>query len=103
VLGLAVLLQWLFEKLRSAKSAVTTTAALQLCFIAWNLGLMFQWGSHMIPARGGVSWRQVAHNQVFEVPRGLSGLLHDYFFQRKDLMRQIEQRDVQQLKEHPVN
>ena len=103
VLGLAVLLQTVFERFRSARLAVFATAALLLCFVAWNLGLMFQWGSHMVPARGPVSWGKVAHNQFWEVPREISGLLHDYFFRRKDLMRQIEQRDVQQLKEQSTN
>jgi len=61
---------------------------------------MFQWGSHLIPARGPVAWNEVAHNQFFVVPRQLSDLFStDYFFRRKDLMRRIEQRDVQQLRE----
>ena len=103
VLGLAALLQAVAEHFRSARAALAVTSALLLCFIAWNLGLMFQWGSHLIPARGPVSWSEVAHNQFSEVPRELSSLLHDYFVRRKELMRRIEQRDVQQLKEHPTN
>ena len=102
VLGLAIFLQRLADNFASLKSAALATSALLLCFVFWNLGLMFQWGAHLIPARGPVSWSVVAHNQFFVVPRDLTSLLHDYFFRRKDLMRQIEQRDVQQLKEHPV-
>lgn len=99
ILGLAVSLQFLAERFRSAKTAFAATSVLLFCFVAWNLGLMFQWGSHLIPARGPVSWSEVVHNQFVEVPRQLSGLARDYLFRRKDLMRRIEQRDVQQMKE----
>jgi len=102
VVGLAVLLQSLAEKFSSLRSATLASVALLLCFVFWNLGLMFQWGTHLIPARGPVSFAEAAHNQFVVVPRQLTGLLHDYFFRRKELMHQIEQRDVQQLKEHPV-
>jgi hypothetical protein len=102
VLGLAILLQRLTDKFSSLKSAALATSALLLCFVLWNVGLMFQWGGHLIPARGPVSWREVAHNQFFVVPRQLTSQLGDYFFRRKDLMRQIEQRDLQQLKENAV-
>lgn len=99
ILGLAMLLQTAGERFRSKRAAFATISALLLCFVAWNLGLMFQWGSHLIPARGPVAWGEVVHNQFIEVPRELSGLLHDYLFRRKELMRRIEQRDVQQMKE----
>ena len=36
--------------------------------IVWNLGLVFQWGMHLIPARGPISWREAAYNQVAVVP-----------------------------------
>ncbi len=60
---------------------------------------MFQWGSHLIPSRGPVSWGEVAHNQFVVVPAQLTGQLRAYFFRRKELMHSIEQRDVQQLKQ----
>lgn len=102
VIGLAVLLQSVAGKFSSLRSAAGVSAVLLLCFIFWNTGLMFQWGTHVIPARGPVSFAEVANNQFVVVPRQLTGLLRDYFFRRKELMHQIEQRDVQQLREHPV-
>ena len=60
---------------------------------------MFQWGSHLIPARGAVSWKEVANNQFRVVPVQITGQLRNYLFQRKQMMHSIEQRDVQQLKE----
>ena len=95
VIGLAVLLQSCADWFRSSR--VAAASVVLALFVLWNLGLMFQWGSHLIPARGPVAWNEVAWNQFSVVPRQLSGQLRDYFFRRKDLMRRIEQRDVQQL------
>ena len=67
----------------------------------WSAGLMFQWGSHLVPARGPVSFSEIVHNQFFVVPRQLSADLQRYLFKRKALMQQIEDRDVQQLKNNP--
>jgi len=71
-------------------------------FVLWNAGLIFQWGAHLIPARGPVSFSEVADNQVFVVPRQLSADLRRYTFKRKGLMQQIEQRDIQQLEKNPL-
>lgn len=79
------------------------TVPLLLCFVFWNLGLMFQWGTHLVPARGAVSWSEVAHNQVAVVPRRVAGVFQQYLFRRKDLMRNIEQQDVKQLKDQSTN
>jgi hypothetical protein len=102
VLGLAFLLQRCASLFRSPKAATASASVVLACFIVWNLGLMFQWGSHLIPARGAVSWGEVVYNQFFVVPVQISGHLHDYFFHRKEMMRQIEQRDVQQLNQQPT-
>ena len=104
VVGLAFLLQSLATWFRSQKIAFTSASLVLGALVLWNLGLVFQWGSHLIPARGPVAWSEVAYNQFFVVPRQLTGQLRDYFFRRKDMMRRIEQRDVQQMKEqssHP--
>jgi hypothetical protein len=101
VLGLAVFLDRLSQFFRSRKAALAATATLLAFLVLWNAGLMFQWGSHLIPARGPVSFSEVAYNQFFVVPRQLSGSLYRYFFKRKALMEQIEQRDIQQLEKNP--
>jgi len=62
---------------------------------------MFQWGSHLIPARGPVSFSEIVRNQFFVVPRQLSADFQRYFFKRKALMQQIEDRDNQQLERNP--
>lgn len=96
VLGLATLFESLAEWFRSRAAFASLTAATCL-FILWNLGLIFQWGSHLIPARGPVSWRQVMYNQYQVVPRQMFSQLEAYLFRRKKILHQIEQRDMEQL------
>ena len=53
---------------------------------------------HLIPARGPISFSEAAYNQVYVVPQQLSSHLKSYLFRRSDLMQQIEQKDVQQIR-----
>ena len=96
VLGLAVLLQQIAAYFRRPSTAMAVSSAALLLFLLWNFGLMFQWGSHLIPARGPVDWSEVTRNQVHAVPRRLSSELSQYLFHRRDLMKQIEETDTQQ-------
>jgi hypothetical protein len=66
--------------------------------ILWNLGLIFQWGMHLIPARGPISFRDAAYNQFAVVPPEAARSVKSYFFRRRQLMNHIEQEDVHQLK-----
>jgi len=100
IFGLALLLQRFAQLFRSPRRAFAAAAALLFLLVAWNAGLIFQWGSHLIPARGPVSFSEVIHNQFFVVPRQLSADLQRYLFKRKALMRQIEDRDIQQLEKN---
>jgi hypothetical protein len=98
VLGLAAFFDWLgrtWQEHRAAIFASIVTAAL----IIWNLGLIFQWGMHMIPARGPISWRDAAYNQVAVVPAQTVRTLKAYFTGRGRLMGHIEQEDLQQIKD----
>ena len=95
ILGLAVFLDRLAQLFRSHRAALAAASALLALFTLWNVGLMFQWGSHLIPARGPVSFSEIVHNQFFVVPRQLSADLQRYLFKRKALMQQIEDRDLQ--------
>jgi len=97
VLGLASFLEWLATLFRSRVAVFASLTAVMCLFILWNLGLMFQWGAHLIPARGPVSWRQVTHNQFQAVPRQMFSQLDAYLFRRKKILHQIEQRDIEQL------
>ena len=97
ILGLAVFLDRAAQLFRSPRAALAAASVLLALFVLWNVGLMFQWGSHLIPARGPVSFPEVIHNQLFVVPRQLAADLRTYLFKRKALMQQIEDRDLKQL------
>lgn len=67
-----------------------------LLFAVWNAGFIFQWGTHMVPARGEISWREMVNNQFVAVPARLEHSVEAYFLHRKDMMQQIEEQDVEQ-------
>jgi hypothetical protein len=98
ILGLSAVLErfaGLFRKSGAAMMAVTTVLT---GFILWNVGFLYQWGSHLLPARGPISWSEMIHNQFCVVPRRISADLKVYLLRRSDLMQQIEQRDIEQQK-----
>jgi hypothetical protein len=100
VLGLAVFLDAVARRF-SARRMSRVAAAVVAAFVLWNGGLMFQWGSHLIPARGPIAFPEMIHNQFFVVPRQLTGRLGAYLFKRQKLMQQIEEGDIQQMKQPP--
>jgi hypothetical protein len=105
VLGLAITFgecaKW-FQSARTvskARPAYVAAGALTSLLIAWNLAFIFQWGNHLIPVRGAISWRQMATNQVTLVPQELGRQVRTYFSGRSGLMQQIEHEDLRQLKQ----
>jgi hypothetical protein len=102
VFGLALLLSAIAQHFSSARRWFVLASLILACFVCWNFGFIFQWGAHLVPVRGPISWSEMIHNQFVVVPRDISNQLRDYFFRRRNLMRQIEQRDIEQLKNaHP--
>jgi hypothetical protein len=97
VLGLASFLSWLAERWQGRRSAILGASIITV-LVLWNLGMIFQWGTHLIPARGPISWRDAAYNQVAVVPAQAARTLESYLTGRKQLMRHIEQQDVDSLK-----
>jgi hypothetical protein len=97
ILGLSVFLDRFAQLFRSPKAALAAASAALAVFVLWNAGVMFQWGLRLIPARGPVSFPEMIHNQFFVVPRRLTSELHAYLYDRKALMKQIENSDLQQL------
>jgi hypothetical protein len=98
ILGLAYLLERFAARFEQSRTALAISSSVLACFVLWNLGLIYQWGTHLIPARGPISFRQVAYNQAFVVPGQLTSQVRMYLFRRSDMMRQIEERDIEQLK-----
>jgi hypothetical protein len=97
VLGLASFMDYFARAWNERRTWLVAQAAIIL-LILWNFGLIFQWGTHLIPARGPISWRQAAYNQVAVVPVRMAGTVTRYITRRGQLMGNIEQDDVQRLK-----
>jgi hypothetical protein len=98
VLGLAALFDWLARVWNERGAAIMSSCATAF-LIVWNLGLIFQWGTHLIPARGPISWRSAVHNQVVVVPLQATQTVTNYLTRRKQLMGRIEQGDVDSLRQ----
>ena len=96
VLGLAALFDWL-ERVWEERRATIVASGATAFLILWNLSFVFQWGTHLIPARGPISFRDATYNQVLVVPAQAMRTLRSYVFGRKQLMNRIEQQDVKQL------
>ena len=75
IFGLAALLQRCASWFSSPRLALLISSTVLACFIVWNLGFIYQWGAHLIPARGSISFREVAYNQFYVVPEKLTGHL----------------------------
>jgi hypothetical protein len=99
VVGLAVLLDAASRLFSAAFPFKLLSSALLAAFILWNLGLMFQWGIHLVPARGNVDFPQMISNQFTVVPRSVFSRLRTYVFHRRAMMQQIEEGDRQQRKQ----
>jgi hypothetical protein len=102
IFGAALLLQRVGQTIRSPRRAFAAAALPVLLLVLWNLGFIFQWGAHLIPPRGPISFSQMIRNQFFVVPGQLSATFQRYLFKRQDLMKQIEQRDIQDLEKNPA-
>jgi hypothetical protein len=102
ILGLTALLSWFANWIGKESRAGFLAAFVMLLFSVWNMGFIFQWGTHMVPARGKISWSEMARNQFVTVPTKLTRSLDNYLFHRKDMMRHIEQEDIEQQKQYGV-
>ncbi len=96
VIGLAAFFDSL-ERAWNEKGALIVSASATAVLVLWNLGLIFQWGTHLIPARGPISWRDAAYNQFAVVHVEASQSLKNYLTHRSQMMNRIEQEDVRQL------
>jgi hypothetical protein len=101
ILGLSYLLERAAGHFPKPQLALTVCSGALACFALWNLGLIYQFGTHLVPARGPISFRQASYNQFHVVPGELTSHLRSYIFRRSDLMRQIEQRDIEQQNTAP--
>jgi hypothetical protein len=99
IIGLAVSFDRIAQFFASQRTAMAALGATVVLLVAWNLGFVFQWGTHLVPARGPIVWSEMIHNQFAVVPREIAGKAAGYLFHRSNLMQQIEQRDIEQMHE----
>jgi hypothetical protein len=99
VIGLAAFFDWLERRWNHKRALILCWGATAVLTL-WNLGLIFQWGTHLIPARGPISWRDAVYNQFEVVPAEASHTVTNYLLRRKQLMDRIEREDVRQIKSH---
>ncbi len=98
VLGLAASLQRFGALFARSRTAVSAAGLIIGLLMLWNGGFIFQWGTHLIPARGPISWQEMARNQVTVVPVRLTNTLGTYLLRRKTLMERIEKEDIEQMR-----
>ncbi len=97
ILGLAFTFSEFARVTNASRLGLVLARSVAAALIVWNLAFIFQWGTHLVPARGPISWKQMVHNQFFVVPQRAAGGVKAYFQDRRGLMHQIEQQDVSQL------
>jgi hypothetical protein len=102
VFGLALLFQRFGRYFHDSARAFVAAGGLVILLALWNAGFIFQWGEHLLPVRGEISFREMIHNQFFVVPRELGTHMRAYLFKRKEEMRKIEDRDIQQMQKSVV-
>jgi hypothetical protein len=95
VTGLAVVLSEFTGSLKKRKEMVISASVVAF-FVIWNLAFIFQWGTHLVPARGPISWKEMAYNQVIIVPKRAVTELKAYLENRRGMMKQIEVEDIEQ-------
>ena len=94
VVGLATFIQWSGRRAwRHPALARASGQVIGVGLVLWNIGLIFQWGTDIIPNRGSVSFGTVARNQITVVPSRIGGFLWRYFTDRSGLTEDVEQTD----------
>jgi hypothetical protein len=98
ILGLAALLGSFSSWMGKTTRAIAVSCSVLALLVVWNAGFIFQWGTHMVPARGEISWSAMVRNQVVDVPFRMTHSLETYFTRRDEMMQNIEQEDIEQQK-----
>jgi hypothetical protein len=78
IFGLAAFLNWL-SRVAGGRSTVLRAASLVIALLCiWNFGLIFQFGLHLVPPVGPISFRDAAYNQVAVVPVRAFRMLYSF-------------------------
>jgi hypothetical protein len=103
IIGLATFFDRTARAWASERKAFVCAVLVVSLFAAWNIGFIFQWGDHLIPVRGPISWHAMVYNQLCVVPVKLWDTADAFMFHRKRLLHQIEQKDKNELQNPESN
>ena len=96
VVGAAVALDRAHRLLARRLSGAATWTALAApvaLLAAWNAGLIFQWGTNMVPRQGPVDFALAARNQATAVPGRIAAMALRYVASRQQAVREQERKD----------
>src|SRR5205823_9303631 len=93
VVSLAALFNAVEETI-PAWPGVSLPAAAVLLLALWNAGLIFQWGTELVPKRGAISWPGTIKNQFTVVPSRLLRYAGRLFRDRSALVHEVQVRDL---------
>jgi len=68
ILGLTYLFGAAERLWRNQRAAALRLVPLTLVFVVWNLGLIYQWKTHLMPWYTKVYWEEILYNQFRVVP-----------------------------------
>jgi len=71
VMGLTAAIAAIVSRWREARVAMRRVVAVTAILIIWNLGLLYQWSTGLLPINGPVSWQEIVYNQFRVVPGDL--------------------------------
>lgn len=68
ILGLASAFAWATRLWGDERTASFRLIPITLLLVVWNLGLVYQWQTHLMPRYGPVYWPELVYNQFRVVP-----------------------------------
>ena len=74
ILGLGCAFGFAERLWRTERAAALRLVPLTLVLVIWNLGLIYQWKTHLLPWYSTVNWEEIVYNQFRIVP---GQVLHD--------------------------
>jgi hypothetical protein len=91
VLGLGSAFSALARLWPDSRAAGRRLIPVTALFILWNIGVIYQWSTHMVPTPGVVQWSDILYDQFWTVP---GRVLHDVSTMFPPYSRNKDQKQV---------
>jgi hypothetical protein len=82
VMGLTAAIAELVRRWGDGEAAMRRAVVVTALLIVWNLGLLYQWSTALLPGAGPVHWDEVVYNQFRVVPAELLHSVEERFLAR---------------------